>query len=95
MNVNYIIAIRAIQKCVGDEDCLTVINYWWPITGKEYNLFKILPCIDSVEIAASRRQELDIPRDAAAELGRSALEAAVEGQYIYGDGRKVDWSRYV
>ena len=24
-----------------------------------------------------------------------AIEAAVEGQYVYGDGRKVDWSRYV
>jgi len=58
-------------------------------------MFKILPCIDSVEIAVSRRQELDIPRDVAAELGRSALESAVEGQYVYGDGRKVDWSRYV
>ena len=58
-------------------------------------MFKILPCIDSVEIDVSRRQELDIPRDVAAELGRSALESAVEGQYVYGDGRKVDWSRYV
>ena len=58
-------------------------------------MFKILPCIDSVEMAASRRQELDIPRNVAAELGRSAVEAAVEGQYVYGDGRKVDWSRYV
>ena len=51
-------------------------------------MFKILPCIDSVEIAASRRQELDITRDAAAELGRSALKAAVECQYVYGHGRK-------
>ena len=58
-------------------------------------MFKILPCIDSDEMAASRRQELDIQRNVAAELGRSAVEAAVEGQYIYGDGRKVDWSRYV
>ena len=56
-------------------------------------MFKILPCIDSVEMAASRRQELDIPRNVAAELGRSAVEAAVEGQYVYGDGRKVDWSQ--
>ena len=35
---------------------------------KEYNMFKILPCIDSVEMAASRRQELDIPRNVAANL---------------------------
>ena len=58
-------------------------------------MFKILPCIDSVEMAASRRQELDIPRNVAAELGRSAVEASVEGQYVYRDGSKVDWSRYV
>ena len=45
-------------------------------------MFKILPYIDSVEMAASRRQELDIPRKVAAELGRSAVEAAVEGQYV-------------
>ena len=58
-------------------------------------MFKILPCIDSVEMAASRQQELDIQRNVAAELGRSAVEAAVEGQYVYEDGRKVDWSRFV
>ena len=58
-------------------------------------MFKILPCIDSVEMAASRRQELDIPRNVAAEFGRPALEAVVESQNVYGDGSKVDWSRYV
>ena len=58
-------------------------------------MFKILPCLDSVEMSASRRQELDIPRNVAAVLGRSAVEASVEGQYVYGDDRKVDWSRYV
>ena len=46
-------------------------------------------------MAAFRRQELEIPRNVASILGRSAVEAAVDGQYVCGDGRKVDWSRYV
>jgi uncharacterized protein (TIGR02452 family) len=58
-------------------------------------MFKILPCLDSVEMSTSRRQELDIPRNVAAALGSSAVAAAVEGQYVFGDGKKVDWSRYV
>jgi uncharacterized protein (TIGR02452 family) len=55
----------------------------------------ILPCLDSDEMSASRRQELDIPRRAAAVLGRSAVEAASAGHYINRVGRKVDWSCYV
>ena len=58
-------------------------------------MFKILPCLDSVEMSVSRRRELDIARNVARALGRSAVEAAAEGQYVCGDGRKVDWSRYV
>jgi len=58
-------------------------------------MLKILPCLDSDEMAASRRQELDIPRNVAAALGRSAVEAVAQGYYIYGAGTKVDWSRYV
>ena len=58
-------------------------------------MFSILPCFDSVEIAASRRRELDIPRNVATALGRSAVEAAANGYYVYGAGKKVDWSRYV
>ena len=58
-------------------------------------MFKILPCLDSVEMTTSRRQELDIPRNVAAALGSSAVAAAVEGQYVFGDGKKVDWSSYV
>jgi len=56
---------------------------------------KNLPSLDSDEMAASRRRELDIPRSRAAELGRSAVEAAARGFYLNGDGVKVDWSRYV
>jgi uncharacterized protein (TIGR02452 family) len=58
-------------------------------------MFKILPCLDSDELAASRRRELDIPRSTAAALGRSAVEAAAGGYYVCGSGTKVDWSHYV
>jgi uncharacterized protein (TIGR02452 family) len=51
----------------------------------------ILPCLDSEQMAASRRQELNIPRDVAAALGRSAVEAAREGSYVTRLGQKVVW----
>jgi uncharacterized protein (TIGR02452 family) len=50
-----------------------------------------LPCLDSTEMATSRRKELDVPRDVAAELGRSAVEAARRGHYVTEAGRRVDW----
>lgn len=49
-----------------------------------------LPCIDSDQMANARRQELDIPRDIAAELGTSAVEACHAGYYVK-DGQKIDW----
>ena len=55
----------------------------------------ILPCLDSAEMAAARRQELDIPRRVAAALGRSAVEAAGNGRRLTKSGKKVDWSHYV
>jgi hypothetical protein len=42
----------------------------------------ILPSLDSEQMAAARRQELNIPREAAAALGRSAVEAARAGRYV-------------
>ncbi len=51
----------------------------------------ILPCLDSPQMAASRRQELDIPRDLAAALGRSAVEAARKGFYVTKAGQQVVW----
>jgi len=42
-------------------------------------------------MAASRRQELNIPSDVAAALGRSAVEAAREGLYVTKAGQKVFW----
>lgn len=51
----------------------------------------LLPCLDSEQMAASRRQELTIPRDIAAALGRSAVEAAHAGHYLTKAGQKVVW----
>jgi len=55
----------------------------------------ILPCLDSAELADARRRELLMPRDVAAELGRSAVEATENGYYLDRFGRKVDWRRAV
>src|SRR5262247_2367817 len=52
---------------------------------------QILPCLDSEQMAASRRQELNIPGGVAAALGRSAVEAAREGLYVTKAGEKVVW----
>jgi uncharacterized protein (TIGR02452 family) len=43
-------------------------------------------------MAATRRKELEIPRNIATELGKSALEASINGYYINGIGEKVDIS---
>lgn len=51
----------------------------------------VLPCLDSDSMAASRRQELNIPRDVAAALGRSAGEAARAGLYVTRTGQEVVW----
>ncbi len=63
-------------------------------TDKTHPL-KILPFLDSEEMALSRRKELQIPRDVAAALGRTAVEAAERGFYVCGDGTRVDWDRQV
>jgi uncharacterized protein (TIGR02452 family) len=42
-------------------------------------------------MAAARRRELDIPRQVAAGLGESAVEAAVQGHYRTAEGQHVDW----
>jgi uncharacterized protein (TIGR02452 family) len=52
---------------------------------------RILPCLDSEQLAATRRQELDIRRDAATALGRSAVEAARAGSYVTKAGQQVVW----
>lgn len=52
---------------------------------------KIIPCLDTDQMAASRQRELDLSRDFAAKLGRSAVEAARQGFYYTKDGLKVTW----
>jgi uncharacterized protein (TIGR02452 family) len=42
-------------------------------------------------MAITRRQELDIPRDTAAALGRSAVHAANNGFYVTRTGQEVIW----
>jgi len=59
--------------------------------GKLY----ILPHLDSEQMAASRRRELNIPREVATALGCSAVEAARNGFYRTRDGKKVIWHEAV
>src|SRR6266481_4314985 len=56
---------------------------------------RILPCQDSDELAAARRQELDLPPKTAAALGWSAVDAACNGYYVNRKGQRVDWDREV
>lgn len=55
------------------------------------NPFNVLPCLDSVEMAASRQRALTLSRRVASALGRSAVEAACQGYYVDETGVKVDW----
>lgn len=45
---------------------------------------KVAPCLDSDAMAEERRRELGVPRGYAAELGRTAVEAAEKGAYRHG-----------
>lgn len=56
---------------------------------------KVLPCLDSKDMASSRQHELDMPHNKASELGHSAVEALRLGYYLNRAGSKVDWSRRV
>jgi uncharacterized protein (TIGR02452 family) len=55
-------------------------------------ILRVLPCLDSDEMGAARRSELDIRRDAARSLGLSAVEAAQKGMYLTRSGDKIAWS---
>jgi len=55
------------------------------------SLLNGLPCIDSDEMAASRRRELDIDRGKARKLGMSALAAIQSGHYTTRFGQNVVW----
>lgn len=58
-------------------------------------MLNILPPVDSVELAHKWRRELETPRHAAADLGRSAMEACSNGYYYRRDGYRVEWGRLV
>jgi len=57
----------------------------------DMNQLTVLPCLDNDEMADSRRRELQIPRQVAEALGRSAVEAAIQGRYQAGNGLWVVW----
>lgn len=59
------------------------------------NKLHILPCLDSEEMAQSRKKELDIDRRFAASLGLSAVDAIQAGFYISESGEKVAWKEAV
>lgn len=59
------------------------------------NQLILLPCLDSEERAARCREVLDIPRARAAELGRTAVQAAETGVYTDAEGQPVQWQSAV
>lgn len=54
-------------------------------------MLTLLPCNDSDELAERNRRALDIPRLAAAELGRTAVEMTRAGRYDLHDGRTIEF----
>lgn len=61
----------------------------------ECGAITVLPCLDSEDMAQSRKSELDIPRNRAAALGHSAVKAAKQGFYLYNDCKVINWSQQV
>lgn len=53
--------------------------------------FQFLPLLDSPELAAARRHELDLPRDTARQLAVTALKACLAGMHQSPEGRPVPW----
>ncbi len=62
---------------------------------KDSGSLRFLPCIDSAEMAAARRAELDVPRKHATMLGVTSVEAAQRGYYTSAAGEKVYWGEQV
>ena len=58
-------------------------------------MLNVLRCVDSDDMAWSRCQELGLPRERAAALGVTAVEAAASGRFAARDGQLVDWSHDV
>jgi uncharacterized protein (TIGR02452 family) len=57
-------------------------------------MIKFIGCRDSADMAQQRRRNLDIPRDIAADLGRSAVAAGQTGHYYFGSDL-VEWGDLV
>ncbi len=64
--------------------------FYYPAILK-FAVLHILPCLDSEEMAQSRKTELDVDRRFATSLGLSAVEAIQAGFYISKSGQKVIW----
>jgi len=54
-------------------------------------MIRILPTLDSPELAAARHRELDVPRELARQMAQVELQAAKDGSYLHGDQR-VNWA---
>ena len=67
----------------------------FPTMQHASNTLRCLPCVDSPQMAQSRSTELNIPRDIAASLGRTAVEATDIGHYVDSRGNNVDWAQLV
>jgi uncharacterized protein (TIGR02452 family) len=59
------------------------------------SMLRLLPCVDSADLALQRQTELFIPRERATALGLSAVKACRDGVYDGPRGQPVDWSRVV
>jgi uncharacterized protein (TIGR02452 family) len=51
--------------------------------------FRLLPCLDSEDLATSRRRDLQLSRERAIALGLTAVEAVREGYYLTEAGARV------
>lgn len=56
---------------------------------------RLLQTLDDHQVAAGCRQDLDISRPAATELGRTAVSAIKAGQFETASGESVDWPEAV
>ena len=63
--------------------------------GGRSNGLRILPCLDSAELAEARRRELDIPHSLAVTMGATAVEATRRGYYVTPAGIRVSWGDQV
>jgi uncharacterized protein (TIGR02452 family) len=56
---------------------------------------RCLPCQDSEERALTVKRMLNVSRDYARELGKSALKAVADGAYVAPSGSQIDWREQI